>query len=199
VQPHERSSQAELAQHIASSATSVAQRSAGAASTSASKANNGDVSAVRSAVQASQQQPQRPQTSAEGSTVTGQLSEAQIAALPPLARVRFDMAGLPVAWVSTGELRQGVKAEDVVSRDPLRAAEGSVATGYTIEEAVVLLRCSHVPLQRAGANSNLWIPSTYLPTSLAVHDVKLEQACFYGMRALLCAMRRHNPCGVHMT
>lgn len=35
-------------------------------------------------------------------------------------------------------------------RDPLRRDEGSVAVGYTVEEAVLLLRSTHSHLQRAG-------------------------------------------------
>ena len=72
--------------------------------------------------------------------------------VPPLARTRFATDGLPVDWVSDAELAAGTKAADVVSRDPLRRDEGAVAEGYTVEEALVLLQCAHVPLQRAGAS-----------------------------------------------
>jgi hypothetical protein len=87
------------------------------------------------------------------SSSCGQLSQAQIAELPPLARTRFATDGLPVGWIGEDELLRGTQAEEVVSRDPLRMHEGSVPTGYTIEEALVLLGCSFTALQRAGVPS----------------------------------------------
>jgi hypothetical protein len=87
------------------------------------------------------------------SSSCGQLSQAQIAELPPLARTRFATDGLPVGWIGEDELLRGTQAKEVVSRDPLRMHEGSVPTGYTIEEALVLLGCSFTALQRAGVPS----------------------------------------------
>ena len=109
--------------------------------------------AVPQAVPLREALPHRSETSAKAPPDTSRLSAAQIAALPPLARTRFATDGLPVEWVSGEELQRGTRAEEVVSRDPLRAEEGVVATGYTIEEAVVLLRCSYTALQRAGASA----------------------------------------------
>jgi hypothetical protein len=82
---------------------------------------------------------------------TGQILRAQIAGLPPLARTRFATDGLPVEWVGEEELLRGTLAKDVVLRDPLRMHEGTVPCGYTIEEALILLRCRFTALQRAGA------------------------------------------------
>lgn len=65
-------------------------------------------------------------------------------------RTRFATDGLPVGWVSDEEVSHGTAAAGVAMRDPLRRDEGSVAVGYTVEEAVLLLRSTHSHLQRAG-------------------------------------------------
>lgn len=66
-------------------------------------------------------------------------------------RTRFATDGLPIGWLTDEEVARGTAAADVAMRDPLRREEGSVAVGYTIEEAVLLLRSTHPHLQRAGA------------------------------------------------
>jgi len=72
------------------------------------------------------------------------------------ARLRFGMdgrvAGLaPESTESAVGDRHGLAAASVVSRDPIRAAEGTVPTdGYTITEAITLARSS-VPQQRVFA------------------------------------------------
>ena len=104
------------------------------------------------------------------------MTDAQVAALPPLARVRFDLAGAPLECVSSSELRAGTRVEDVVSRDPLRKAEGAVAEGYTIEEACLLLRAGHVPLQRAGAP----LCDTPAGTFFVLHACDADLSCGVG-------------------
>lgn len=91
-----------------------------------------------------------PARSPAAAPATPRLSNTQLAALPPFTRCRFSTDGLPVSWVDDEELRRGTLSEEVVTRDLLRTDEGTVAIGYTVEEAVLLLQCSHTPLQRAG-------------------------------------------------
>lgn len=81
---------------------------------------------------------------------------ASAAQLPALVRTRFATDGLPVGWVSDEEVSSGTAAAGVAMRDPLRRDEGSVAVGYTVEEAVLLLSSTHSHLQRAGAALSLW-------------------------------------------
>eukprot|EP00892_Ulva_mutabilis_P005114 jgi/Ulvmu1/2975/UM015_0015.1 len=75
---------------------------------------------------------------------------ASAARLSALVRTRFATNGLPVGWLSDAEVASGTAAADVAMRDPLRRDEGSVATGYTVEEAVLLLGSTHPHLQRAA-------------------------------------------------
>jgi len=60
------------------------------------------------------------------------------------------MDGLPVGWVGEAELRRGIRAEEVASRDPLRQDEGSAATGYSLEEALLLCQSSSQHQRRTG-------------------------------------------------
>lgn len=70
-----------------------------------------------------------------------------------------------MGWVSDEEVASGTAAADVAMRDPLRRDEGSVAAGYTVEEAVLLLSSTHSHLQRAGATLVPCLCHFFIPAS----------------------------------
>ena len=85
----------------------------------------------------------------------GDLTDILAEAKPLVCSCRFGLDGLVVGWVEEAELLRGIRAEDVAQRDPLRQDEGSSASGYSLDEALLLCQSSSHLQRRTGVRTTV--------------------------------------------